>query len=158
MGTESTRLRWKDHSLFPYRCAGCGTQHQKGEGVYLDQSGPRTKTYDSPQCADTTSRSPAPTTPPPPVREPPSFVPASALLPGGRQATLEGTVKTTAVGPSDGGGRAPPGQLTLTMSLHGRDVEVVLRGQNLEKVTLEKFVQGLSRFIVEELPRDSCPE
>ena len=51
---KSRQLRWKEHSLFPYTCAGCKTQHEKGAGVYLDQSGLRTKTYDTPQCAEAT--------------------------------------------------------------------------------------------------------
>ena len=110
-------LRWKEHSLFPYTCAGCKTRHEKGEGVYLDQSGPRTKVYDSPQCADVTPKQPAPS---------PST-------------------------PSDGNGRTHPSKLTLTVSLQGKDLEVTLKGQDVEKVTMERFVQELSRLIMDDL-------
>lgn len=125
-----TSLRWKERSLYPYTCAGCKTKHEKGEGVYLDQSGPRTVTYDTPQCAETVPR----------------------------RVTLEATSKKLSLTPAPAVTplpvstcRAQLDQLTLSMHLHGKSVDVILRGEGVEKVTLDRLVQDLSRLMSENL-------
>jgi hypothetical protein len=37
------------------------------------------------------------------------------------------------------------------VSLQGKDLEVTLKGQDVEKVTMERFVQELSRLIMDDL-------
>ena len=136
--TAQNALRWKEHSLFPYTCKGCGTKHPKDDGVYLDQSGPRTLTYDNPQCAqqgapgEGVRKSPvaAPQTQPPTTRPVPT-----ALLP-------------PAVGTDH------PERITLTVDLQGgRSVEVVLRmhGEGLARPTMDRLVADVSRVVMEDL-------
>ena len=127
-------LRWKEHSLFPYTCKGCGTKHPKGDGVYLDQSGPRTVTYDSPQCAQ--QGIPA---------EKDQKIPVTP-----RQPLPQPTVLKVAP-PDDGPDR--PDQVSLTVSHGGRSVEVVVKvhGEPIAKPTVDRLVTDVSRVVMEDL-------
>jgi len=127
MPAEGRALRWREHSLFPYVCAGCKTRHSKGDGVYLDQSGPRTVTFDTPQCADT-------------GHQKGGQAEASPAVPSGQRP--------------DANPIAPqprPGQLTLTVDLDGnRTLEVVLRGRGVPTATLERVLPALSHLLITE--------
>lgn len=135
-GTEKP-LRWKEHSLFPYTCRGCGTKHPKGDGVYLDQSGPRTVTYDNPQCAQ--QGAPAEKGQKSPVTaQPTQFSP------------LQPTVSRVA--PLDGG-HDRSDQVSLTVSHGGRSVEVVVKvhGEPIARPTVDRLVTDVSRVVMEDL-------
>ena len=131
-------LRWKEHSLFPYTCKGCGTKHPKGDGVYLDQSGPRTVTYDYPQCA-------------------PQVVPAEKVQKSpltAQQTQLTPSRSVVAALPAPAVGPDHPERITLTVDLQGgRSVEVVLRmhGDGLAKPTVDRLVADVSRVVMEDL-------
>ena len=124
-------LRWKEHSLFPYTCKGCGTKHPKGDGVYLDQSGPRTVTFDSSQCVQQgTPAERVPKTPVTPLHSPPT-----SPMPLTRS--------------SDG-----PSQVTLTLDLQGgKSVEVMLkvRGEGVTKPSVDRLIAEVSRVVMEDL-------
>jgi hypothetical protein len=139
-------LRWKDHSLFPYTCKGCGVKHPKGDGVYLDQSGPRTVTYDNPQCAQQGAPGEG-------VRKSPV-------------TDLQSRLSTPPLGriPQTVSGESPRlpfpavpdghDQVTLTVNLQGgKSVEVVLRmqGEGMAKPTMDRLVADVSRVVMEDL-------
>ena len=130
-------LRWKEHSLFPYICKGCGTKHPKGDGVYLDQSGARTVTYDSPQCAQ--QGIPA---------EKDQKIPVTAHQ---TQLPLPQPTVLKAAPPGDGPDR--PDQVSLTVSHGGRSVEVVVKvhGEPIAKPTVDRLVTDVSRVVMEDL-------
>ena len=130
-------LRWKDHSLFPYTCKGCGTKHPKGDGVYLDQSGPRTVTYDNPQCAQ--QAAPAEQVQKTPMTaRPTQLPPPQSTVP--RVSPLD-----------DGSGRLD--QVSLTVNHGGRSVEVVVRvhGEPIARPTVDRLVTDVSRVVMEDL-------
>ncbi len=136
--TAQNALRWKEHSLFPYTCKGCGTKHPKGDGVYLDQSGPRTLTYDNPQCAQQAA-------PAEKVQKSPMTTQQTQLAPS---RSVVASLPAPAVGPDH------PERITLTVNLQGgRSVEVVLRihGEGLAKPTVERLVTDVSRVMMEDL-------
>ena len=131
-------LRWKEHSLFPYTCKGCGTKHPKGDGVYLDQSGPRTVTYDTPQC--TQQGAPAEK-----VQKSPVTVQQTHLTP---------SLPVVAAPPPSAAGPDHPERITLIVDLQGgRSVEVVLRmhGEGLAKPAVDRLVADVSRVVMEDL-------
>ena len=137
MGATSS-LRWKEHSLFPYTCKGCGTKHPKGDGVYLDQSGPRTGTYDNPQCAQQAA-------PAEKAQQSPMAAQQTQLTPSRSVVAL---LPAPAVEPDH------PERITLTVDLQGgRSVEVVLRmhGEGLAKPTVDRLVADVSRVVMEDL-------
>ncbi len=138
MMDATSPLRWKEHSLFPYTCKGCGTKHPKGDGVYLDQSGPRTVTYDNPQCAQQAA-------PAEKVQKSPVTTQQTQLAPS-RPVVV--APPPSAVGPDH------PERITLTVDLRGgRSVEVVLRmhGDRLAKPTVDRLVTDVSRVVMEDL-------
>ena len=129
--TEERPLRWKEHSLFPYTCKGCGTKHPKGDGVYLDQSGPRTVTYDNPQCAQQGAPG-----------EGVQKSPVTALQPPPASVT------------SAAGSPERSNQVTLTLDLQGgKSVEVMLkvRGEGVTKPSVDRLVADVSRVVMEDL-------
>ncbi|MDG6912363.1 MAG: hypothetical protein JRN35_04710 [Nitrososphaerota archaeon] len=131
-------LRWKEHSLFPYACKGCGTKHPKGDGVYLDQSGPRTATYDNPLCAQQA-------VPVEKVQKSPVTTLQTQLTPS---RSVVASLPTPAVGSDH------PERITLTVDLQGgRSVEVILRmhGDGLAKPTVDRLVADVSRVVMEDL-------
>ena len=132
-------LRWKEHSLFPYTCKGCLTKHPKGDSVYLDQSGPRTVTYDNPQCADQQGA--------PAEKVQKSLVTA-------QQTPLTPSRSVVAALPAPVIGLDHPERITLTVDLQGgRSVEVVLRmhGEGLAKLIVDRLVTDVSRVVMEDL-------
>lgn len=138
MMAATSPLRWKEHSLFPYTCKGCGTKHSKGDGVYLDQSGPRTVTYDTPQCA------PQQGAPAEKVQKSPTTLQQTSLVspqPIGSRVGL----------PDDEQGQ--PGQVSLTVSHGGRSVEVVVKvhGEPIAKPAVDRLVADVSRVVIEDL-------
>ena len=130
-------LRWKEHSLFPYSCKGCGSKHPKGDGVYLDQSGPRTVTYDNPQCAQQGA-------PAEKVQKYPTTVHRARWPPP--QSTVSIAMPTD-------DGHDLPDQVSLTVSHGGRYVEVVVRvhGEPIAKPTVDRLVTDVSRVVMEDL-------
>jgi hypothetical protein len=135
-GTEKP-LRWKDHSLFPYTCKGCGTKHPKGDGVYLDQSGPRTVTFDNPQCAQQAA-------PAEHVQKTPMTA-RQMQLPPPQPAVSR-------VAPRDDE-RDRSDQVSLTVSHGGRSVEVVVKvhGEPIAKPAVDRLVTDVSRVVMEDL-------
>lgn len=135
--TAQNALRWKEHSLFPYTCKGCGTKHPKGDGVHLDQSGPRTVTYDRPECAQQGA-------PGEKVQKSPMTAQQIQFSP------LQPTVSRAA--PSDGG-HDRSDQVSLTVSHGGRSVEVVVKvhGEPIAKPTVDRLVSDVSRVVMEDL-------
>ncbi len=131
MTSDKGPLRWKEHSLFPYTCKGCGTKHPKGDGVYLDQSGPRTVTFDSPQCAQ--QGAPAEKVQKSPVTS--LHSPPTSPMPFARS--------------SDGSS-----QVTLTLDLQGgKSVEVMLkvRGEGVTKPSVDRLIADVSRVVMEDI-------
>ncbi len=135
--TAQNALRWKEHSLFPYTCKGCGTKHPKGDGVHLDQSGPRTVTYDSPQCAQQA----------PPAEK----VPKSPVIT--HQTQLPPSQPSVSKAATPDGGHDSPNQVSLTVSHGGRSVEVVVKvhGEPIAKPTVDRLVSDVSRVVMEDL-------
>ena len=137
MGATSP-LRWKEHSLFPYTCKGCGTKHSKGDGVYLDQSGPRSVTYDNPRCAEQA-------VPAEKAQKSPMTTQQTQLTPS---RSVVATPPAPVVGPDH------PERITLTVDLQGgRSVEVVLQmhGEGLAKPIVDRQVTDVSRVVMEDL-------
>ena len=131
MTSDKGPLRWKEHSLFPYTCKGCGTKHPKDDGVYLDQSGPRTVTFDTPQCAQQGT---------PAEMAPKSLVTALHPSPASPMPFARG---------SDGSS-----QVTLTLDLQGgKSVEVMLkvRGEGVTKPSVDRLIADVSRVVMEDI-------
>ena len=146
MTDPSKPLRWKDHSLFPYTCKGCGVKHPKGDGVYLDQSGPRTVTYDSPQCAQQDA--------------PGEGVRKSPVTDFQTRRSIPSPEKISQTASGESSRLTSPtvpdrhDQVTLTVNLQGgKSVEVVLRmqGEGLAKPTMDRLVTDVSRVVMEDL-------
>lgn len=135
--TSEKPLRWKEHSLFPYTCKGCGKKHQKGDGVYLDQSGSRTVTYDDPECA----RQGAPV-------ETVQKIPVTS-----HQTQLPLPQPPVSVNNPPDSEHGHPNLLSLTVSHGGRSVEVVVRvhGEPIAKPTVDRLVTDVSRVVLEDL-------
>lgn len=135
-GTEKP-LRWKDHSLFPYTCKGCGIKHPKGDGAYLDQSWLRTVTYDNPQCAQQAA-------PAEQVQKTPMTARPTQLPPPQPAVSW--------VAPRDDE-RDRSDQVSLTVSHGGRSVEVVVKvhGEPIAKPAVDRLVTDVSGVVVEDL-------
>ncbi len=130
-------LRWKDHSLFPYTCKGCGTKHPKGDGVYLDQSGTRTVTYDIPECAQQGASGEGVRKNPEMSR--PTVLPAPQAVAPSVSTAVDGQDHTD--------------EVSLMVNHDGRSVEVLVKihGKPVTKPTVDRLVTDVSRMVLEDL-------